>query len=192
MFSFSQQQIAKFQAFGFVVMRGLLNEAETATLTREVTATLTDAFGGIGTDTDPAGAGGIRGHYLPLSVDRTPLSQSLMADDPRLFQGSAALLGHPTVPTAPIATCFTSNAGWRRQVPGAPAAPHRRHWGAAGRARLPRPGVRGAGARLLVKGPGPAGLRRLAGPSGLRSPALADLARVGSRHPIGPVPAGRG
>ncbi len=112
MFSFSQQQIAQFQAFGFVVMRGLLNEAETATLTREVTAALTDAFGGIGTDTDPAGAGGIRGHYLPLSVDRTPLSQSLMADDPRLFQGSAALLGHPTVPTAPIATCFTSNAGW--------------------------------------------------------------------------------
>jgi len=112
MFSFSQQQIAQFQAFGFVVMRGLLNEAETATLTREVTATLTDAFGGIGTDTDPAGAGGIRGHYLPLSVDRTPLSQSLMADDPRLFQCSAALLGHPTVPTAPIATCFTSNAGW--------------------------------------------------------------------------------
>ncbi len=70
MFSFSQQQIAQFQAFGFVVMRGLLNEAETATLTREVTAALTDAF------------------------------------------GSAALLGHPTVPTAPIATCFTSNAGW--------------------------------------------------------------------------------
>jgi hypothetical protein len=79
MFSFSQQQIAHFQAFGFVVVRGLLNQAETATLTREVT----DAFGGSGPDTDPEGLGGIRGDYLPLSVDRMPLSQSLMADDPR-------------------------------------------------------------------------------------------------------------
>lgn len=93
-------------------MRGLLDERETATLTGEVTAALRGAFGGIGTDTDPGGTGGIRGDYLPLSVDRAPLSQSLIADDPRLFQGSAALLGGPTVPTVPIATCFTSNAGW--------------------------------------------------------------------------------
>ncbi len=112
MFSFSQQQLAHFQAFGFVVVQGLLDGRETAALTGEVTAALGDAFGGIGTDTDPQGTGGIRGDYLPLSVDRTPLSQSLIADDPRLFQGSAALLGGPTVPTAPIATCFTSNAGW--------------------------------------------------------------------------------
>jgi len=111
-FSFSQQQLAHFQAFGFVVVQGLLDGRETAALTGEVTAALGDAFGGIGTDTDPQGTGGIRGDYLPLSVDRTPLSQSLIADDPRLFQGSAALLGGPTVPTAPIATCFTSNAGW--------------------------------------------------------------------------------
>jgi hypothetical protein len=51
MFSFSQQQIAHFQAFGFVVLRGLLNEAETAALTREVNAALSDAFGGSGTGT---------------------------------------------------------------------------------------------------------------------------------------------
>ena len=43
-------------------------------------------------------AGGIRGDYLPLSVDRAPLSQALIADDPRLFQGSVALLDTPTVP----------------------------------------------------------------------------------------------
>jgi hypothetical protein len=96
-----------------VVVRGLLNEAETATLTREVTAALNAAFGGSGPDRSyTEGLGGIRGDYLPLSVDRAPLSQSLIADDPRLFQGSAALLGRPTVPTAPIATCFVSNAGW--------------------------------------------------------------------------------
>ena len=52
MFSIDQQQLAHFEAFGFVVLRRLL------------------------------------------------------------FQGSAALLGGPTVPTVPVATCFTSNAGW--------------------------------------------------------------------------------
>jgi hypothetical protein len=108
----SQQQIAHFQAFGFVVLRGLLDDGETAALAGEVPAALGDAFGGIGTDIDPEGTGGIRGDYPPPSVDRAPLGQSLIADDPRLFQGSAALLGGPTVPTAPIATCFTSNAGW--------------------------------------------------------------------------------
>ena len=112
MFSFSQKRIAHFEAFGFVVLRRLLDDSETAALTTEVTAALGDAFGAIGTDTDPEVTGGIRGDYLPLSVDRTPLSQALIADDPRLFQGSAALLGQPTVPTMPIATCFTSNAGW--------------------------------------------------------------------------------
>lgn len=109
---FSLQQIAQFQAFGFVVVGGLLDHGETAALTAEVTAALSGAFGGIGTDTDPDGSSGIRGHYLPLSVDRAPLSQALMADDPRLFHGSAELLSRPTVPTAPIATCFTANPGW--------------------------------------------------------------------------------
>ena len=40
------------------------------------------------------------------------MSQALIADDARLFHGSAVLLGQATVPTLPIATCFTSNAGW--------------------------------------------------------------------------------
>ena len=73
---FSQQQIAHFHAFGSVVLPGLLDDGETAALTGEVTAALGDAFGGIGTDTDPEGIGGIRGDYLPLSVGRAPLSQS--------------------------------------------------------------------------------------------------------------------
>lgn len=109
---FSHQQISHFRAFGFVVLPALLDEGETAQLSAEVTSALTDAYGGVGTDDDPDGTGGIRGDYLPLSVDRAPLSQALIADDPRLFQGSVALLGTPTVPRAPMATCFTSNAGW--------------------------------------------------------------------------------
>jgi hypothetical protein len=79
-FSINQQQLAYFEAFGFVVLRRLLDDREVATLTGEVTRSLGKAFGGIGTDTDPDGTGGIRGDYLPLSVDRTPLSQALIAD----------------------------------------------------------------------------------------------------------------
>jgi hypothetical protein len=107
-----QDQIAHFRAFGFVVLRGLLHQREIVALTEEVTTSLTAAFGGLGTDTDPDHTGGIRGDYLPLTVDSAPLSQALLADDPRLCQGAADLLGGPVVPTPPIATCFTSNAGW--------------------------------------------------------------------------------
>jgi len=108
----SQQDILHFRTFGYVVARNLLSDAEVAQLSAEVTSALTDAYGGVGTDLDPDGTGGIRGDYLPLAADRAPLSQALIADDPRFYQGSVALTGRPTVPTAPIATCFTSNAGW--------------------------------------------------------------------------------
>jgi hypothetical protein len=95
-----------------VVRRGLFDPVEAAELKAEVTDSIRDAFGGVGTDTDPDGTGGIRGDYLPLSADHAPLSQAMIADDRRLFQGSVELLGRSTVPTMPIATCFTSNAGW--------------------------------------------------------------------------------
>ena len=109
---FTHQQITHFRSFGFVVLRGLFDADEVRRLTREVRSSLVEAFGGLGTDDDAEGTGGIRGDYLPLAQDRTPFSQALVADDPRLFQGSTELLGGPTVPTIPIATCFTSNAGW--------------------------------------------------------------------------------
>jgi hypothetical protein len=109
---FTHQQIAHFDAFGYVVLRDLFTDDEVATLRAEVRTALAEAFGDIGTDTDPDGRGGIRGDYLPLSVDRAALSQALIADDPRLFQGSADLMGAPSVPTVPIATCFTTNAAW--------------------------------------------------------------------------------
>jgi hypothetical protein len=105
---FSHQQIAHFQAFGYVVLPGLLNGDEITTLRDEVTAALGDAYGEVGRP--PSDDGGIAGDYLPLAVDRAALSQSLIADDERLFQGSTALCGRPTVPTAPIATCFTGDA----------------------------------------------------------------------------------
>ncbi len=80
---FSHQQVSHFRAFGFVVLPARLDRAETALLSAEVTGALTDAYGGVGTDDDPDRTGGIRGDYLPLSADRAPLSQVLIADVPR-------------------------------------------------------------------------------------------------------------
>lgn len=45
------------------------------------------AFGGLGTDTDHARTGGIRGDYLPVTADSAPLCRMSMADGPRLCQG---------------------------------------------------------------------------------------------------------
>lgn len=109
---FTHQEIEHFRAFGYVVARGLLTRDEASALRAEVAGALVEAFGGLGTDDDPTANGGIRGDYLPLALDRAPFSQSLIADDRRLFQGSIELLGQMTVPTVPVATCFTTNAGW--------------------------------------------------------------------------------
>ena len=97
---FTHEDIAHYEAFGFVVLRGLFSGEEAARLCAETSAELRAAYGGLGTD--PGDEGGIAGDYLPLAVDRAPFAQSLIADDPRLFQGSVALLGTPTVPTAPM------------------------------------------------------------------------------------------
>ncbi|MEU5881555.1 phytanoyl-CoA dioxygenase family protein [Spirillospora sp. NPDC047279] len=112
---FSHDDIAHYEAFGFVVLRGLLTAGEAARLRAEVTTELRAAFGGIGTA--PGDEGGIPGDYLPLAVDRAPFAQSLIADDPRFYQGATELCGTMTVPAGPgIATCFTGNAGWHTDV----------------------------------------------------------------------------
>jgi hypothetical protein len=107
------QEIAHFGAFGFVVLRGLFAESEVARLRSEVTAELRAAFGGVGMA--PADGGGIPGDYLPVMVDRAPFAQSLVADDPRLYQGATALTGAATVPTPGVAVCFTGNARWHTE-----------------------------------------------------------------------------
>lgn len=105
----THQQVQHFRTFGFLVLRGLLDADEVARLTAEASESLRAAYGATRRrDDDP--------EYLPLTVDRTPFSQSLVADDPRLFQGSTALLGTPTVPSAPEAICFTHNFGWHTDI----------------------------------------------------------------------------
>jgi len=112
----THQQILHFRTFGYVTLRGLLDEAEATTLREEVTSALTDAFGGI--STEPNDLDGISGDYLPLASNRAPFSLGLIADDRRTFLASAELLGSPTVPSVGIATNFTGDSPWHtRQGP---------------------------------------------------------------------------
>jgi len=112
----THQQILHFRTFGYVTLPSLLSAAEAATLRQEVAGALADAFGQIAAGRDDLG--GINGDYLPLAVNRAPLSLALIADDPRTFQSSAELLGSPTVPSAGIATRFTGDSSWHtRQGP---------------------------------------------------------------------------
>jgi len=110
----THQQILHFRTFGYVLLPGLLTQTEAQTLRAEVTDALAGAFGVIGTEPDDLG--GISGDYLPLSVDRAPFSQSLIADDRRTFQYSAELLGSPTVPSVGLATCFTGDSAWHTRL----------------------------------------------------------------------------
>jgi hypothetical protein len=106
----THQQILHFATFGFVVLRGLLGQAETQALASEVAGALDDAFGPVGAEPDDLG--GISGDYLPLAVSRAPVSLALIADDRRTFLSSAELLGRPTVPTVGVATRFTGDSSW--------------------------------------------------------------------------------
>jgi hypothetical protein len=115
----THQQILHFATFGYVTLRGLFSQSEMAALRAEVTGALADAFGQVGTE--PTEWDGISGDYLPLSVDRAPFSQSLIADDQRTFLTSAELLGGPTVPSVGIATCFTGDSSWHTRL--GPAIP---------------------------------------------------------------------
>jgi hypothetical protein len=108
----------------------------------EVTSELTDAFGQLGTEPDDTG--GISGDYLPLSVDRAPFSQSLIADDERTLLASAELLGGPVVPSAGIATCFTGDSSWHTRL--GPAIPGLAVWVDL------EPRTAGTGALRLVPG----------------------------------------
>ena len=101
---FNRQHIAHVRAFGFMVLAGMLSRGGVTVLRAQVRAPLAEAFGGIGTNDDSDGPGGIRGDHLRLWVDRAPVVETLIADDPGLFQGFSELLGLPAVAIAPLAT----------------------------------------------------------------------------------------
>ncbi len=185
MFSFSltQQQIAQFKTFGLVVLQDLLDGLKAAALA--------DAFGEIG----PEGPGGIRGDYLPLTLDRAPLNQSLIADDPACSRARPRCSAPrpcrrrrspPASPATPVGIPTRPGCG-RRQVPGAPAVPT----ADSGAPRVvpaptclgPPSGWRRAGRRTSAKSHRPAGSSSgtpRPGPS-LNSTGAPDLMGIGTQ-----------
>jgi len=111
--------IARFEMFGFVVLRGLLAPGEVAQLRSEVLAGLTDAFGeDLARNTRDATPLDVTvpGSFLPLMANAAPLSQALVADDPRLISVATALLGEFTVASPALGACLVGDSPWHNDA----------------------------------------------------------------------------
>ncbi len=104
----STTQIDHFNTFGFVVLRDHLAE-HTTPLRDEVDAAIRDAYA---TTYDDRVIDGISGHYLPVASRLTPISASLVCDDPRLIDAAEDLLGAPVIPECPEGVLYFAEAGW--------------------------------------------------------------------------------
>ena len=115
----TETEVAHFESFGFVVMRAALSPDEVARLTAEVDLALDDAFGsryGRNTRTDLVDDDvAAEGNFLPLMASNTPLSASLVADDPRFLRVADQLLGRATVASPALATCLVTDTPWHNE-----------------------------------------------------------------------------
>ncbi len=114
----SNVQIDHFRTFGFLVLPGLLAE-HAASLRSEVDAALRDAYA---STYDERVVDGISGHYLPMASRLTPLSTSLVCDEPLLIDAAEQLLGAEVLPSVPEGVLYFAEAGWHDEdgigVPG--------------------------------------------------------------------------
>ncbi len=101
-------QVDHFRTFGFRVLRGYLADRVSA-LRAEVDAAIRDAYAATYHERV---FDGISGHYLPLASRLTPVSASLVCDDPRLIGAAERLLGGPVIPECPEGVLYFSEAGW--------------------------------------------------------------------------------
>jgi hypothetical protein len=97
-----------FRTFGFTVLRGYLADWVRA-LRAEADAAIRDAYAA---SYDERVFDGISGHYLPMASRLTPVSASLVCDDPRLIDAAEQLLGGPVIPECPEGVLYFSEAGW--------------------------------------------------------------------------------
>jgi Phytanoyl-CoA dioxygenase (PhyH) len=100
--------IEHFRTFGFVLLPSLLGR-HTEALRHEVDAALRDAYAAT---SDERVIDGISGHYLPMASVLTPVSASLVCDDPVLIDAAEQLLGAPVLPTVPEGVLYFAEAGW--------------------------------------------------------------------------------
>jgi Phytanoyl-CoA dioxygenase (PhyH) len=101
-------QVDHFRTFGFIVLRGHLADRVRA-LRAETDAAIRDAYAA---SYDQRVFDGISGHYLPMASRLTPVSASLVCDDPRLIDAAEQLLGGPVIPECPEGVLYFSEAGW--------------------------------------------------------------------------------
>jgi hypothetical protein len=101
-------QVDHFRTFGFVVLRGYLDD-RTGALCAEADAAVRDAY----TATyHERVIDGISGHYLPMASRLTPVSASLVCDDPRFADAAEQLLGDAVIPECPEGVLYFFEAGW--------------------------------------------------------------------------------
>jgi hypothetical protein len=103
-----------FRTFGFTVLHGYLADRVSA-LRAEVGAAIRDAYAASSEGGRGGGWGaidGISGHYLPMASRLTPVSTSLVCDDPRLIDAAEQLLGGPVIPECPEGVLYFFEAGW--------------------------------------------------------------------------------
>ena len=105
----NQQQIDHFRTFGFVLLPGFLGPERTQALRAEVDRAIRDAYAAT---YDERVVDGISGHYLPMASRLTPMSTSLVCDDPVLMDAAEALLGAPVLPSLPEGVLYFAEAGW--------------------------------------------------------------------------------
>jgi len=101
-------QVDHFRTFGFVVLRGYLDD-QAAMLCAETDAAIRDAYAAT---YDERVIDGISGHYLPMASRLTPVSAALVCDDPRLIDAAQQLLDGPVIPECPEGILYFAEAGW--------------------------------------------------------------------------------
>jgi hypothetical protein len=97
-----------FRTFGFAVLRGFLTD-RVGMLRAEADTAIRDAYAA---SYDERVIDGISGHYLPMAAQLTPVSASLVADDPRLIDAAGQLLGGPVIPECPEGVLYFAEASW--------------------------------------------------------------------------------
>jgi hypothetical protein len=101
-------QADHFATFGFTVLRGYLAD-RVSELRAEVDAAIRDAYAA---SYDERVIDGISGHYLPMASRLTPVSASLVCDDPCLIGAAEQLLGGPVIPECPEGVLYFAEASW--------------------------------------------------------------------------------
>jgi hypothetical protein len=110
----TSQQIEHFRCFGYVVLRGWLEPALNTMLHRETTQSIQDGYGSFfGKRTND---GGIEGHYIAMMADRTAVSQSLVADDPRFYKAASQFLDRDMLPTLSEGILYFGESAWHCDV----------------------------------------------------------------------------